>query len=53
MDDEAFWSSDPKVLQDSEWSKISNEFTNVSRTLTPATMPSAEKCAYRPGTVKA
>lgn len=42
MDDEAFWSSDPKVLQDSEWSKISNEFTNVSRTLTPTMMPSAE-----------
>ncbi|OJT13627.1 hypothetical protein TRAPUB_9816 [Trametes pubescens] len=29
MDDEDFWSSDPKVLQDSEWSKISNEFTNA------------------------
>ncbi|KAI0826872.1 hypothetical protein BC628DRAFT_1319549 [Trametes gibbosa] len=29
MDDESFWSSDPKVLQDSEWTKISNEFTNA------------------------
>ncbi|KAI0632195.1 hypothetical protein C8Q77DRAFT_1158859 [Trametes polyzona] len=29
MDDEAFWGSDPKVLQDSEWTKISNDFTNA------------------------
>ncbi|KAI0766395.1 hypothetical protein BD413DRAFT_605884 [Trametes elegans] len=29
MDDEAFWSSDPKVLEDSEWTKISSEFTNA------------------------
>ncbi|KAI0356427.1 hypothetical protein OH77DRAFT_200893 [Trametes cingulata] len=29
MDDEAFWSNDPKVLQDSEWTKISSEFTNA------------------------
>ncbi|KAI0372244.1 hypothetical protein BV20DRAFT_1034716 [Pilatotrama ljubarskyi] len=29
MEDEAFWSSDPKVLQDSEWTKISSEFTNA------------------------
>ncbi|TFK91954.1 hypothetical protein K466DRAFT_481629 [Polyporus arcularius HHB13444] len=29
MDDEAFWSSDPNVLRDSEWDKISSEFTTV------------------------
>ncbi|CDO76093.1 hypothetical protein BN946_scf184649.g19 [Trametes cinnabarina] len=29
MEDEAFWSDDPKVLQDSEWTKISSEFTNA------------------------
>ncbi|KAH9854759.1 hypothetical protein C2E23DRAFT_867335 [Lenzites betulinus] len=29
MEDETFWSNDPKVLQDSEWAKISNEFTNA------------------------
>ncbi|KAH9933140.1 uncharacterized protein BXZ73DRAFT_46587 [Epithele typhae] len=29
MDDEELWNSDPKVLQDSEWQKISNDFTNA------------------------
>ncbi|RPD62472.1 hypothetical protein L226DRAFT_610974 [Lentinus tigrinus ALCF2SS1-7] len=29
MDDEAFWSSDPNVLRDTEWDKISSEFTNA------------------------
>ncbi|KAI0657354.1 hypothetical protein C8Q70DRAFT_919729 [Cubamyces menziesii] len=29
MDDEAFWSSDPTVLRDSEWAKISSDFTNA------------------------
>ena len=29
MDDEAFWNSDPQVLQDAEWTKISSDFTNV------------------------
>ena len=29
MDDAELWSSDPKVLRDSEWDKISSEFTNV------------------------
>lgn len=35
MEDESFWSSDPRVLQDSEWSKISNEFTNVRPPIFP------------------
>lgn len=30
MDDEEFWSEDPKALQDAEWTKISSDFTNVS-----------------------
>ncbi|KAI0335828.1 hypothetical protein GY45DRAFT_1239813 [Cubamyces sp. BRFM 1775] len=29
MDDEALWSSDPTVLRDSEWAKISSDFTNA------------------------
>ncbi|KAI0720541.1 hypothetical protein C8T65DRAFT_567670 [Cerioporus squamosus] len=29
MDDEALWSSDPEVLRDSEWDKISSDFTNA------------------------
>ncbi|OSD07140.1 hypothetical protein PYCCODRAFT_1456088 [Trametes coccinea BRFM310] len=29
MEDEAFWNDDPKALQDSEWTKISSEFTNA------------------------
>ncbi|KAI0647982.1 hypothetical protein C8Q79DRAFT_925015 [Trametes meyenii] len=29
MEDEAFWSHDPKALQDSEWAKISSDFTNA------------------------
>ncbi|KAI0667593.1 hypothetical protein C8Q78DRAFT_981473 [Trametes maxima] len=29
MEDEAFWNNDPKALQDSEWNKISSDFTNA------------------------
>ncbi|KAI8986084.1 hypothetical protein BD414DRAFT_416329 [Trametes punicea] len=29
MEDEALWSSDPKVLQDSEWARLSSDFTNA------------------------
>ncbi|PIL22604.1 hypothetical protein GSI_15294 [Ganoderma sinense ZZ0214-1] len=29
MDDEDFWSDDPKAIQNSEWDKISNDFTNA------------------------
>ncbi|KAI0916985.1 hypothetical protein AcW2_007235 [Taiwanofungus camphoratus] len=29
MEDELIWKDDPKIIQDSEWSKISLEFTNA------------------------
>ncbi|EJF63369.1 hypothetical protein BD309DRAFT_855223 [Dichomitus squalens] len=29
MDDEEFWGNDPKALQNTEWEKISNDFTNA------------------------
>ncbi|KAI1790125.1 hypothetical protein LXA43DRAFT_521396 [Ganoderma leucocontextum] len=29
MDDEDFWNSDPRAIQDSEWDKIANDFTNA------------------------
>ncbi|KAI0754906.1 hypothetical protein C8Q80DRAFT_1095305 [Daedaleopsis nitida] len=29
MDDEAIWSNDPTILRDSEWGKISSDFTNA------------------------
>ncbi|OBZ71570.1 Uncharacterized protein YAE1 [Grifola frondosa] len=29
MEDEAFWNEDPKALQDSEWAKLSSDFTNA------------------------